>query len=121
MLGHLMEWFYSGIGGIRQKENTIAFKQIRIHPEFVQGITHAETSYVSPYGLITTAWKKQGKTISLIVDIPANTTATIELPSVRNQEILEGNKPFKGITSNGYARGRTLLNIGSGKYHFTIQ
>ena len=121
MLGHLMEWFYSGIGGIRQKENIIAFKQIRIHPEFVQGITHAETSYVSPYGLITTAWKKQGKTISLIVDIPANTTATIELPSVRNQEILEGNKPFKGITSNGYARGRTLLNIGSGKYHFTIQ
>ena len=121
MLGHLMEWFYSGIGGIRQKENALAFKQIRIHPEFVEGITHAETNYASPYGLIKTAWKKEGTAINLNVDIPANTTATIELPSSRNQEIREGNKPFRGLTSNGYAKGRTLLHVGSGNYRFTVQ
>jgi hypothetical protein len=68
MLGHLMEWFYSGIGGIRQEENSIAFKQIVIHPEIVQGLTHAETSYASPYGRITTKWKVESKGLQLEVD-----------------------------------------------------
>ena len=35
MLGHLMEWFYTGVGGIRQDENSLAFKNIIIRPEIV--------------------------------------------------------------------------------------
>jgi len=27
MLGHLMEWFYSGLGGIRQAKTQLAFKR----------------------------------------------------------------------------------------------
>jgi hypothetical protein len=39
MLGHLMEWFYSGLAGIRQDENSVAFKEIILKPEPVEGIT----------------------------------------------------------------------------------
>lgn len=33
MLGHLMEWLFSGLGGIRQKEDSFGFKHIVIKPE----------------------------------------------------------------------------------------
>jgi alpha-L-rhamnosidase len=28
MLGHLMEWFYNGLAGIKQTENSVGFKEI---------------------------------------------------------------------------------------------
>jgi alpha-L-rhamnosidase len=32
MLGHLMEWFYTGLAGIRAAEGSIAFNKIEIRP-----------------------------------------------------------------------------------------
>lgn len=52
MLGHLMEWFYKGLGGIRQDENSVAYKQIIIKPTIVGDLTNVKTSYNSPYGVI---------------------------------------------------------------------
>lgn len=117
MLGHLMEWFYSGIGGIRQEENSIAFKQIVIHPEIVQGLTHAETSYDSPYGRITTNWKVESKDLQLEVEIPANTTAELSIPIAKGQQITEGGRAVRWLA----AKGRALIRTGSGKYHFIVQ
>ena len=69
MLGHLMEWFYSGLGGIRQSENSIGYKQIVICPEPVGDVTMAETSYRCPYGIISTKWVKENEAFKLHVKI----------------------------------------------------
>jgi hypothetical protein len=58
MLGHLMEWLYSGLAGIAQEESSVAYKHIRIRPQPVGDITSAKASFHSPYGWITTDWKK---------------------------------------------------------------
>jgi hypothetical protein len=42
MLGHLMEWLYSGLAGIRQSERDVAFKETIIAPEVVGDLTQAE-------------------------------------------------------------------------------
>lgn len=118
MLGHLLEWFYSGTGGIRQQEHSIAFKDIRIHPEIINGLTHAETTYHSPYGLISTKWKKVDQRLTLDAETPANTTAIVELPAGKTQQILENGKP---VHISGYQKNCAIIRTGSGKYHFTIQ
>jgi len=120
MLGHLLEWFYSGLGGIRQENNGIAFKNIKIRPEIVEGISHAETSYASPYGVISTAWKKEQNTFDLKVEIPANTTATVCIPAKNGQEIQEAGKAIPAARLR-YEKGNVLIRTGSGKYHFTVQ
>jgi len=61
MLGHIMEWFCSGLAGISQEDNSIAFKHIKIRPQPVGDITSAKGSFNSPYGKITTAWKKNSE------------------------------------------------------------
>ena len=43
MLGHLMEWFFSGLGGIRQAEDSNGYDHVLINPEPVGNIPWAET------------------------------------------------------------------------------
>lgn len=80
MLGHLMEWFYTGLAGISQPDSSIAFKKIVIRPQVVGDITSARARYESPYGLIRSEWTKRNDVFSLEVEIPANTSATIIFP-----------------------------------------
>jgi len=67
MLGHLMEWFYSGLGGIRQIPGSRACDSIFICPEPVKGIDRAETTYLSIRGEIRTSWKISENTFTLKV------------------------------------------------------
>jgi len=118
MLGHLMEWFYSGVGGISQQDDGIAFSKIRIYPQLAGDLSFAKTSYNSPYGLIATDWKKAGQSFEMEVDIPANTTAILYLPAGVNQTVKEeSGVAFRKI---GYASGRAKIGIGSGHYKFKV-
>jgi hypothetical protein len=98
MLGHLMEWFYAGLCGIKQAKDGVAYNTIEIRPQPVGDITYAKASFHSPYGVIKTDWARSGDTFELNVTIPANTTADIYLPS--------GKKPVK---------------VGSGNYKYTVK
>ncbi len=119
MLGHLMEWFYSGVGGIRQDEGAIAFNKIKIQPEIVGDLTSANTSYNSPYGEITTKWNKSDTSFELEVNIPANTSATVYLPVNGPQSIInQGNGEFKILNYDG---NKAKIAIGSGVYKFKVQ
>jgi alpha-L-rhamnosidase len=121
MLGHIMEWFYSGLGGIRSAPGAIAMKQIEIRPEVVGDVISAKASYRSPYGDIATDWKKDDHKFDLTVTIPANTKAIIYLPADKNESITEGGKPvtkIKDIKFLGYKDGKAIIEAGSGVYHF---
>ncbi|WP_300598237.1 family 78 glycoside hydrolase catalytic domain [Niabella sp.] len=98
MLGHLMEWFYSGLCGIRQAEGSVGFKNIEIKPHPVGTINHAAASYHSVRGLIKADWKKEGERFTINIMIPANTSATVYFPP-------------------GY--DKPPVEVGSGSYSFT--
>lgn len=116
MLGHILEWFYSGLAGIREAEDGVAFNKIEIKPEPVGDLTSAKASYNSPYGLISSEWKKNGNSFSLSVEIPANTTATIYLPANTSSKITEGNQ----VKTPKIIDRRAEIKVGSGKYNFTV-
>lgn len=123
MLGHLMEWFYSGLGGIRPSKGSLAFERIDIKPDLAGDVNFVKASYESPYGLIKSEWKKTESQFSLMVNIPANATATIFIPSAPADKITENGK---SLTENqlfkllGNKDGRTQVQLGSGSYTFTV-
>lgn len=81
MLGHLMEWFYAGLCGLKTEKGSVAFKQIRIAPQVTGNITNAAARYESPYGPVSVNWQRNGQQFKIKVVIPPNTMATIELPA----------------------------------------
>ncbi len=117
MLGHLMEWFYSGLGGIHAAEGAVAFKKIDIKPEVVGDVTFANTSYNSPYGMIKSEWRKTANSFEIDVQIPANTTATIYLPAQENSVISESGRNLQAVD---FKNGKAEVKVGSGNYKFRV-
>jgi hypothetical protein len=121
MLGHLMEWFYSGVGGIRQTAETASYQNILIQPEIVGDLKWAETSYNSIHGEIYTSWKKEDNLFTLTVKIPVGCTAKVVIPQSDPGMITENDVPVTGpgdvkvISTTG---GKTTCSISSGEYHF---
>ncbi|MEH6306888.1 family 78 glycoside hydrolase catalytic domain [Olivibacter sp. CPCC 100613] len=122
MLGHFMEWLYSGLVGIRQQPDGIAFDKIEIQPAVVGDIQSAEGTYNSPYGWIQSAWKKANKAFELKVQIPPNTQAKIYLPVSEGATIYEGTRVINetDLKIVNRARGRMVVQIGSGDYYFKV-
>jgi len=117
MLGHVMEWFYSGIAGISQEENSIGFKHVKIRPQPIGDINFAKGSFHSPNGWITTDWKRTQTNFSLKVHIPANSTATVYLPVTSTSKVyLDGT--LLSDVENKDNSGK--INIGSGEYNFEV-
>jgi alpha-L-rhamnosidase len=121
MLGHLMEWFYSGLAGIRPADDAIAFNKIEIRPETVGDVTGAKANYQSPYGNIVSSWKKDKTQFKLEVSIPVNTTASIFLPVKSNAAITVDGQNIKtrhDLKFVGYHDGKAEIKAGSGNYTF---
>jgi alpha-L-rhamnosidase len=124
MLGHLMEWFYSGLAGIRPADDAIAFNKIEIRPETVGDVTGAKANYQSPYGNIVSSWKKDKTQFKLEVSIPVNTTASIFLPVKSNAAITVDGQNIKtrhDLKFVGYHDGKAEIKAGSGNYTFIAQ
>ncbi|WP_240755324.1 family 78 glycoside hydrolase catalytic domain [Pedobacter sp. SYP-B3415] len=124
MLGHLMEWLYSGLGGIRQDTTGLAFSKIIIRPEPVGDIRHAAASYDSPSGTISTRWKRDGSEFMLETTIPPNTSATVYLPAEAGQRITESGMNARQHPDIKILRSEeknTLVAVGSGTYKFLVK
>ena len=86
LLGDLVTWCYQYLGGIKTEGKHIVLK-----PAFeIQDCEWTNVSYDSPYGRITSNWKKTLQHLDWHVEIPCNTTATICLPDGTTKEIGSG-------------------------------
>ena len=126
MLGHLMEWLISGLGGIRQDEESIAFKHIVIKPSPVGDVRSARTSYESPYGTIVSDWKETDEKFTIRVEVPANSansSASVYLPTTQVDQITESGIAVKDLSSATIRQGKnyTVVTVGSGIYGFEVR
>lgn len=94
MLGHVMEWFYGYVAGIRQQPGTVGWKHVLIAPN-PGPLTQAESRLKTPAGTILCRWKVQKGKFSLETEIPKGVTAIALLPSGHTQPLHSG---FQKIT-----------------------
>ncbi len=84
--GAVVEWLFTAMCGIRVAgENRFTVK-----PLPGGSLTHAQASYTSVFGKITSKWEKQDGKITYTVDVPANCEADIVLPSGRTETVGAG-------------------------------
>jgi len=125
MLGHIMEWFYAGLAGIVSPDERDVTGAAPMHstikPEPVGDIQWAQADYHSPYGLISSHWKKTKNIFDLEVTIPANTTATVYLPAPAGAVITQGWKRLElrpDVHPIHRDSGWAIFELGSGFYNF---
>ena len=124
MLGHLMEWFYSGAAGIRPAPETCAFRGIEISPQATGTLNHVSAWHKSPYGKIVSSWKWEKGRFQIEVEIPGNTRAVVHIPLPSQQTLYESGIPVTRRTdmkvlANG--NQKIAVEIGSGRYRFATE
>ena len=121
MLGHLMEWFYAGIGGIRLDEGSVAFRTFDLRPDIVGDLTYAKVDFKSPLGLISSHWNIRNGKMEYDVTVPIGATAHVWIPCDNVSSILESGRPIEQVTDISVShprKGYSILTVGSGNYHF---
>ena len=115
LLGDLLIWFYENLAGIKCDPSAIGYKKIWMEPVFPEKLEHVNAAYESPYGTIESSWERRGNNLLWAITIPANTTATVKLPS-RFGIKPDASQP--GIHSVNESGGAIIIELGSGMYIF---
>ena len=90
--GAVCQWLFDTCAGIRvEGENHFV-----IAPVPGGTLTHAEASYLSPYGKAESRWEKTEIGICYTITIPANCTAEIRLPGRNIMQATSGHYTFNG-------------------------
>ena len=121
-------FLYRTLAGIQAAEP--GYAKIRIAPHLVHDLNWVSASTETPYGAVSSAWKRVDTGYELNVTIPTGTTATVELPKLKldHPVITESGKPVgvgseakpAGILSAHDAGGSIVLELGSGTYRFAL-
>jgi alpha-L-rhamnosidase len=121
MFGDVSSWFYKALGGIRPDEKSPGYKHFYIKPEFIADLMWVKSSYESVYGTITSNWKREGKTITHDVTVPANSEASY-IVGVKNKSNVRING--KSLTESSFegvsADGKLMIKLPSGAYSITL-
>lgn len=91
MLGHVMEWFYGYVAGIRQRPGTVGWKDVVIAPN-PGPLTRAEAKVKTPTGEVLSRWRVQDGQFHLAVEIPAGVKASAVLPSGHVEQLSPGSR-----------------------------
>jgi hypothetical protein len=100
MLGHIEEWFYGGLAGIRPDTDSPGLRHVRIEPQPVGDLRWVQASWNTFRGPIAVEWRRDDRLLRLTVDLPPGVTADIAVPS------RSGSKAAKRV------------RVGSGRYEF---
>jgi hypothetical protein len=123
-LGNIMRWFYEGLGGIQQEQDSKAYKNIIINPHYIEGIDEVNAHFMSPFGRIKSEWDKQDGLIDLTVEIPVNTSAIVFFPVKNTEQITENGNSLqksKDLTIMESGDENIMVRLGSGNYSFRVK
>ncbi len=119
MFGSISEWYYKSLLGINSKAP--GFARFEIKPQPAGDLSWAKGHFDAVVGRISSDWKIEGTRFFLKVTVPANTQATIYVPSLPKKPVLEGDQPAgksSGLKFIEYRDGYAVFEAGGGNYSF---
>jgi alpha-L-rhamnosidase len=119
--GSVVEWMYRTILGINYDEQKPGYRHIILEPIPGGSLQWARGVYRSISGPISVDWKVLNGRFLLAVSIPANTEATLSVPTTEPALITESgiaSATAEGVTLLDAAPGTARFHLASGSYRF---
>ena len=124
MFGSVSEWFYKWLAGIQADPSAVGFDKIIIRPQMVSDVTWVKAHYNSVHGKILSEWERDEDSFNLNITIPANSTASVYIPTKDITKIQEGGinvSLIKEIEFVKMEKESAVFKLGSGNYSFVSQ
>ena len=120
-LGSVGEWLFRHVAGIELDSAVPGFQQFVLRPFIGGDLDFARASYRTMHGEIASEWKRDGGKLTWTIRIPANTTATVFVPSALNSAVTEDGQPVEnaaGLRVVGREDNFLICEATSGVYTF---
>lgn len=122
--GAIGDWMYRQMVGLDTYEDGVGYKHSKVQPHIGGGFTNATASLETYYGKLSSGWKLQGDEIYFDVTIPANTIASVFIPTKEVAKVSENGQALSsvnGLKIIGQKEDYFETQLGSGEYHFIIK
>ena len=118
--GAIGEWLYRYVAGMDIDPENPGYKHILLAPHPGGGLTNAGVEFNSLYGKVKSAWKIDGNDFVYEVTVPANTTATVTLPSAKADQLTVNAQAMTASIKESLKQTDKgiSVNVGSGNYTF---
>ncbi|WP_251028568.1 family 78 glycoside hydrolase catalytic domain [Bacillus sp. ISL-18] len=121
--GAIGEWMYDEMAGISNDPDHPGFKHTILQPTIDNDkrITWAKGSFDSVYGKIKSEWEVKNGTLTYYATVPANTTATLYIPTNNVSTVKESGQLIakaKGVKFIEFKDGKAVYELESGSYEF---
>ena len=119
--GAVGEWMYRRLAGLDLDPAAPGGQHLRICPQPGGGLTHARVGYDSIHGRVEVRWRQTKRVFHLRVVIPANTRATVCLPTHRLRSVTESGVALAqsmGVSHVRVKSGRVVCELAAGQYEF---
>jgi alpha-L-rhamnosidase len=87
-LGAVVDWLHRTVAGLAPADP--GYRRLEVRPMPGGGLTNAQARHWTPYGMAAVSWTIENGTITVEVDVPPNTTASVTLPGVGGASIQAG-------------------------------
>jgi alpha-L-rhamnosidase len=121
MFSDISAWFYKTLAGILPDPEHPGFQHATIKPWPVGDLTDVSAEIRTPYGQLRSAWNKEDDRFVLDVTIPANSTATVHVPTADASGVTESGRPAgaaEHVAACAPEPGRAIYNVAAGSYRF---
>ena len=92
-LGAVADWLHRTVAGLAPDEP--GYRRVRIAPRPLPALEHAEARHVTPYGVASVSWVRDGEQIVVRAVVPTNTTAVVDLPGAPAVEVGSGTHEWR--------------------------
>lgn len=121
--GAIGEWMYDEMAGISNDPENPGFKHTILQPTIDNDrrITWTKGSFDSVYGTIKSEWEVKNGTLTYDATVPANTSATLYIPTNNVSTVKESGQPIakaKGVKFIEFKDGKAVYELESGSYEF---
>lgn len=133
MMGSVDAWFYRALAGIKVEAENAGYRHFRIEPQVVRDLAWASATVGTVRGNVTSSWTHTPGVVTLEVDVPVNSTASVSIPKdleMTQATVREGDRTVwennhfvegtPGIRGAKYENGRVAFEVGSGHYAFRL-
>lgn len=84
--GAIGQWLYERVAGLAPDPANPGYKHFFVRPMFGGPLTSASATLETGYGTALSRWTLDEGTLELEIEVPPNTTATVEFPNGRKSE-----------------------------------
>lgn len=122
MFGGGLVWYYRKLAGMQADRDNPGYRHIIFRPQPIADLTWVKYSNQTVYGEAGIHWSIQGENLSMQVDVPVGSVATVFVPLMKGGNIAESGLPVAESADVKFLKeeeGYRVFSVPSGKYLFT--